>query len=364
MKCQNNVRCTITGGLWAADLATIIQLSTNTNLFYTEGGIFQDDGNPNNYNLKNASISTGYTTVYNALEFYTSANKVRIVCFVGGGSTQYAAFRVNIDGQYFTHKPTVILTLTGQVPGTVNFIDLDFSSFGSTGTTRRVRFEYDNVLTMQKISYDTGSFWSVGDNNKPKVCFYGDSFFGSGAGPTAATPTYPMENIAVRTARALEWEPTVSGVGATGYTATGGNYTFSDTRRTVDFSLKKFDAFVIAGGTNDDVNQLSLITANCLTVLIEARKANAGATIFLVGVWNDQLSSARKIEGAIYAAYLQFNDNNTYFIPCCADPLGPWITAANKGQYIDVDTVHPTARVGETYFSNRLIKKIRDAINI
>jgi hypothetical protein len=371
---QDTTACAVTGGLWVADLANVVQLSTNRSRFLTEGGVFVDNGNALEYPLKSATVgmgniqnAVGAFCLRNAISFVTSASKVQMKSYIGGGDTQFSNIRIKVEvaaarGANLAGKVgSKALALTGRPAGDTNFILIDFSNYGGAGIDRLVTIDWENFLPAN-ISYDTG-YLAPPPTEKPRACFFGDSHFANGAG--YAKGTNLISNIASRIGDQLGWAVTCCAVGGTGYTNNGGsNYTFNSPQRISDLSLQPFDVFVFAGGTNDGNSTALSIKTSALDLFRAARTARPGARIYAIGCWNAELFpgtlTQQQVEQAVKSAFDEFADGNSKFIPVSTDPSGPWITPANKAMYIDSDNTHARPQVGERYFADRVVQIIRD----
>lgn len=287
-------------------------------------------------------LSSIYHNPY-ALEFYTdganlsSGNLIWLELSNGNSATNYY-YRVAVDDVYQTAGPEYMNPDAESGWQTV-YLGVALSSTG----VHKVRIELSNEWIIKSIyTLDGASFWKSSNPKEVKMLLVGDSYFyGESRGPTYA---WQHRNIAWTFASILGVRPYISAVGGSGYVAnTGGNgYNWAASQRIADFSRVSVDAVAYLGSINDYNLNFTTMQANALTSWRAMRAAQPLAPIFIFGVpvtGTVDSTTATNMEGYLRAAFLQFADSNSYFIPITTDTEGAWTTDSNisfdGGGYLD-----------------------------
>ncbi|WP_422929036.1 SGNH/GDSL hydrolase family protein [Singulisphaera sp. PoT] len=306
--------------------------------------------------------------------FRTSESGVMIAVSENGGPMQYTSM-----------TPTPIFN-NGNACGTNTGVVT--IAFGSS-KIRRVRIEFGNqqvdetcggsggVLSVRGFFVDPGySIWKPKDLDIVNAGGIGDSY------TVQAPRDAGMQAVNwFRTASAkLGWRPTCMAQGGTGYSKVNGALpAASDPLRLADLTAQPYDVFVFALGTNDvsgnDGTAVALpdIQAKALTCFNAARAANPIAPIIVVAPWprpTFPTQTQSDCATAVAAAFNQFADPNSLFIPIYADPSGNWMAGTSyqgklnssndiSYRYIWADAIHPVL-AGHYYYGDRVAHAIRD----
>ena len=316
------------------------------------------------------NISFGY--------FRTAQGGVMVAVSENGGPMQYASF-----------TPTPMYnngSACGSNTGSVTV------AFGSS-KVRRVRLELGNQRTdeacggsggvafLRRIAVDPSySIWKPKDVDVINAAFVGDSY-------TAGAPRdtgMQSVNWARTCAAKLGWRPTCMAQGGTGFSkANGALPAASDPLRIADLSQAAYDVYVFALGTNDvsgndnTAAALTDIQAKALACFQAARAANPIAPIIVVGPWprtSFPLQTQLDCATAVRAAYTQFADANSYFIPIYDDTAGNWMAGTSyqgnivspndiSGRLIWTDKIHPVL-AGHYYYGDRIAHEIREQLRL
>ena len=308
--------------------------------------------------------------------FRTSESGVMIAVSENGGPMQYTSM-----------TPTPIFN-NGNACGTNTGVVT--IAFGSS-KIRRVRIEFGNqqvdetcggsggVLSLRGFFVDPGySIWKPKDLDVVNAAFIGDSY-------TVQAPRdagMQAVNWARTCAAKLGWRAVCMAQGGTGYSKVNGALpAASDPLRLADLTAQPFayDVFVFALGTNDvsgnDGTAVALpdIQAKALTCFRAARAANPIAPIIVVGPWprpTFPLQTQSDCATAVEAAFAQFADANSFYIPIYDDPSGNWMAGTSyqgklnssndiSYRYIWTDAIHPIL-AGHYYYGDRIAHAIRD----
>jgi hypothetical protein len=287
-----------------------------------------------------------------AANISTAAATVKIYSYRNG--TTPNAYRIAIDDVYQSATP--------ETYGEANegYITIQFATAG----IHKVRVEFAAGRPLQAIYVINGArIWKPEHANKVHACFFGDSWTNGGD----TTDDWPAKNVAFRTAEALGWSNDMCAQGGTGYVADGGsNYAWQEPERQADVSGRDYDVIVFLGSITDNGSSAAAIQAAALTTWKGVR-ANAPSTPIIVFGCPTTVSVnqavATVIEDALYAAFLQWADQNAHFIRVTTDPSGSWIDANNTGTYIGADNSHLTD-IGVQYFASKMTQKIRSVLNL
>lgn len=148
--------------------------------------------------------------------------------------------------------------------------------------------------------------------------------------------------------------------------------TFGDATRVADIVEANPDVIVVSATPNDNSYTASAITAAALAAFQAYRTAMPKALIIVGGIFPGSTgpgSTALANENAVKAAFDQWADGNSWFIPVATDPTGSWIfgtgkvgaanNSGNSDLYVNsADTVHPS-QDGHDYFARRWAAAIR-----
>ncbi|WP_422928556.1 SGNH/GDSL hydrolase family protein [Singulisphaera sp. PoT] len=304
----------------------------------------------------------------------TSESGVMVAVSENGGPMQYAST-----------TPTAIYN-NGNACGTnTGAVTVTFSG----SKVRRVRFEFGNqqvdetcggsggVLSVRGIFVDPGySIWKPKDLDVVNAAFVGDSY-------TVQAPRdagMQAVNWARTCGAKLGWRVTCMAQGGTGYSKVNGALpAASDPLRLADLTQAPYDVYVFALGTNDvsgnDGTAAALpdLQAKALACYQAARAANPIAPIIVVSPWprttfppQTQADCATAVE----AAFAQFADANSFYIPIYDDASGNWMLGTSyqgklnssndiSYRYIWTDAIHPIL-AGHYYYGDRIAHAIRD----
>ncbi|WP_422932042.1 SGNH/GDSL hydrolase family protein [Singulisphaera sp. PoT] len=355
-----------TSGALAGNYINVKSVSTTSGS--NVGGVV---GNQNGWYIETMTDSPNISFGY----FRTAEGGVMVAVSENGGPMQYVST-----------TPTTMYNngnACGSNPGSVTV------AFGSS-KVRRVRLELGNqqvdetcggaggVAFIRRIAVDPSySIWKPKDGpDVVNAAFVGDSY-------TAGSPRdagMQSVNWARTVAAKLGWRPTCMALGSTGYSkASGALPPASDPVRIADLSAQPYDVYVFALGTNDvngndnTATALPDLQAKAFTCFQAARAANPIAPIIVVSPWPRTTFPAQTqsdLATAVQAAFNQFADANSLYIPIYDDPSGNWMTGTSyQGQlnnsndisyrYIWTDRIHPV-KTGHYYYGDRITHAIRD----
>ncbi|WP_422929197.1 SGNH/GDSL hydrolase family protein [Singulisphaera sp. PoT] len=312
------------------------------------------------------NVSFGY--------YRTAQGGVMVAVSENGGPMQYTSF-----------TPTTMYnngSACGSNTGSVTV------AFGSS-KVRRVRLELGNQRTdeacggaggvafLRRIAVDPSySIWKPKDVDVINAAFVGDSYT-VGAPRDAGMQTV---NWARTCAAKLGWRAVCMAQGGTGFSrANGALPAASDPLRLADLSAQPYDVFVFALGTNDvsgnDNTAAALpdLQAKALACFQAARAANSISPIIVVSPWPRTSFPAQTqadLASAVLAAFNQFGDANSLYIPIYDDTSGNWMAGTSyqgnivnasdiSGRYIWTDKIHPVL-AGHYYYGERVAHAIRD----
>ncbi|WP_422924486.1 SGNH/GDSL hydrolase family protein [Singulisphaera sp. PoT] len=354
-----------TSGALAGNYINVKSVSTTSGS--NVGGVV---GNQNGWYIETMTDSPNISFGY----FRTAEGGVMVAVSENGGPMQYVS--TTPTTMYNNGNPC------GSNPGSVTV------AFGSS-KVRRVRLELGNQQTdetcggaggvafLRRIAVDPSyTIWKPKDTDVINAAFVGDSY-------TAGSPRdtgMQSVNWARTVAAKLGWRPTCMALGSTGYSkASGALPPASDPVRIADLSAQAYDVYVFALGTNDvngndnTATALPDLQAKALTCFQAARAANPIAPIIVVSPWprtTFPLQTQADLAAAVQAAFNQFADSNSLYIPIYDDPSGNWMTGTSyQGQlnnsndisfrYIWTDRIHPV-KTGHYYYGDRIAQAIRD----
>lgn len=273
-----------------------------------------------------------------AYEFVTDAPKVMIRHL---NQTPGAYFNVEVDGQRAT-AANVAFPATGQ---TYALID-----WSGVAKARHYRIEVDQKGGLAGVSIGaTYTIWKPLSPTSIKVCTIGDSV-DAGAGTIVRTEAW--QKVA---GKLMGWTDVRQvSIGGTGFIniETAGFDTFGDPVRVADVVAHDPDLLVIQASLNDETFS-STLQAAALAAFRAYRTALPDVPIVVVGVVASSTgpSAARLlVETKVKAAYDEWADDNSWWIPCSSDPAGSWetgtgTTSATTGtgnrDRFGYDTSHP-----------------------
>ena len=371
---QNQDKIIVVGGVVFANTSGVLAgnyinvKSVSTTSGSNVGGIV---GNQNGWYIETMTDSPNISFGY----FRTAEGGVMVAVSENGGPMQYVS--TTPTTMYNNGNPC------GSNPGSVTV------AFGSS-KVRRVRLELGNQQTdetcggaggvafIRRIAVDPSySIWKPKDGpDVINAAFVGDSY-------TAGSPRdtgMQSVNWARTVAAKLGWRPTCMALGSTGYSkASGALPPASDPVRIADLSAAPYDVYVFALGTNDvngndnTATALPDLQAKALACFQAARAANPIAPIIVVSPWPRTTFPAQTqadLASGVLAAFNQFADANSLYIPIYDDPSGNWMTGTSyQGQlnnsndisfrYIWTDRIHPV-KTGHYYYGDRIAQAIRD----
>ena len=309
-----------------------------------------------------------------SFSYYRTAESGVMVAVADSGTTMQ-------DLQYVSLTPT---TIYGSAGGSNNgSVTLTFPN----SKPRRVRIECGSqqvdeqygggpVLSIRRFAVNPSySIWKPYDIDNFNMAVIGDSYT---AGPPRDTGMQ-CQNWARVMAAKLGCKAVQMALGGTGYSkALLPLPAASDPVRLADLSAQKYDIYVFALGTNDvsgnDGTALPLpdIQAKALICFQAARAANPLAPIVVVGPWprpTFPLSTQQGCATAVEAAFAQFNDPNSLYIPIYDAVSGNWMAGTSyqghevnpndiSGRYIWTDGIHPIFS-GHYYYGARVANIIR-----
>lgn len=313
------------------------------------------------------NISYGY--------YRTAEGGFMIAVSENGGPMQYTSF-----------TPTAMYNSGSACGSNTGSITVAFGS----SKQRRVRLELGNqqadeacggaggVAFLRRIAVDPSySIWKPKDTDVINAAFIGDSY-------TVQAPRGSgMQSVNwARTCGAkLGWRVTCMAQGGTGYSKANGTLpAASDPVRLADLTQAAYDVYVFALGTNDvsgndgTAAPLPDIQAKALTCFQAARAANPIAPIIVVAPWprpTFPTATQQACADAVIAAYNQFADSNSLYIPIYSDPSGNWMAGTSyqgstpfssadiSGRYIGPDGIHPLL-IGHYYYGYRVPMWIHD----
>lgn len=162
--------------------------------------------------------------------------------------------------------------------------------------------------------------------------------------------------------------------GSTGMFATNSGAYYNYQQRIQDVINFNPDVVWVQGSINDGITLYlqQQYTTGYLAYLQSLRAALPNAMIFLSGVLGTTPSQHTVAEQWMFNAFTQFNDSNSYWVPCTNDPVAPWwqgtgyITAVqatgNSSIYVGPnDGVHPSW-MGIGYLASRQAEAMKNII--
>lgn len=161
--------------------------------------------------------------------------------------------------------------------------------------------------------------------------------------------------------------------GGTGFSNAGSYNTFGDPKRVTDAVNARPDLLMIHASGND--NAQSGVQTAALSTFRAYRAALPTVPIVVTGVDTFAGSAAniavqQATEGAVKAAFTQWADPLSYFIPVWTDPTGSWHTGTGyvgatagdgNADIYSVDGAHPND-AGHAYLGRRLANALRSLV--
>lgn len=270
------------------------------------------------------------------------------VAVVSQGATA-GRLRLLIDGQY-ADKAGATNSVNPGTYGTTRFN----VAFGSR-RWRRIDVEFQQDGGFRGVQVGPGDMVQpVAAADRYRIALIGDSI-SVGEGATRKSDGWAY--LAGKRLGGVDLDLVSMSIGGTGYVAagTGGALRFGD--RLDDllaYGTGGVDEVWFAGGANDQGQAAATITANALACLRGARTRLPSAPIIMFGgfVGGQGWTVARDVETAVKAAFDQFADPNSGFVPFnLATP--PLQNANNYATYMAgaTDTTHPPD-IGHDYIGS------------
>lgn len=320
-----------------------------TNIFRVYG-----TGNPVQYGLGNPdNIFTTYRSVTTTL----SATSPFRVAFMFDGTTleflfkgSTGAYRIRVNGQLVTASSNAITATGAYYRLPVTF---------ATREQRLLEFEGYGLPFAGVIVGPNDTVWQP-QGRGPRCIIVGDSYT-EGTGATGSAVTGWAKTFADM----MDWPDVFnSGVGGTGYLATGasGRVKFRD-RLTADVINWNPDIVIVAGGCNDNAASASALQTEVDLVFSTLRTALPLAQLICVGPF---------FPGGLAATYLPvqtsiFAGAQPYVLGTIDTAVAPWFTgtgkvgattgSGNSDLYISSDGTHPT-QAGHDYMGQRMAEGV------
>lgn len=345
-------------------------------IFYWTGGVFEFDtvnGNVPNVRGSNtgtlASPSVQNGTGGNSVTFWTDSSKIAF----GGINSVYAqeSCVVEVNGRLL--DDSMFAATSTNNPGAW-LLDL---SFLGKNVSKKVRIYNKNAFHTfcSKNVYiePDSSIWQEGRPNGWSLAAEGDSLTVGGNG----TPYHGGLDVVTQVANLLGCDTYANmAQGGTGFLATRSGAATTYIQRLDRLVSLGADVYFVGGNHNDaSFTSEQRITA-CLGYFQALRAAQPDAYVIVAGT--NPLQSESSNTGAIltceqdlYAAFLQWNDPNSMFIPIATSSEGPWITGTgsvispanngNKDKFFITADGHPLQR-GVNYLAQRYAQAIGSAL--
>ncbi len=293
-------------------------------------------------------------------EFSTDAETVEVNVLPTGNSN----IQIQIDEQYATSAAIVPAAYSGS-----QFISCAFTS----RLPRRFRVRGTQASGFGGVNIlPTESIWT--QNNLPEllIAVTGDSY-SEGQGVTS--PYDPDAAWCVQLGLRLGLTDIRQvAVGGTGYVNTGGG------RSNIYQQINNWgfapDVIISAAGSNDSGYTAQQITAEALLAFTTFRSIAPLAPIFVLGAWGENTGPSSAIiasENAVMAAFDQFNDPNSWFIPISTNEgsqsavlFGTGTTSAPNGtgnaDFYITTPPHPN-NLGHAYLGKRVAYEMKRIID-
>lgn len=185
-----------------------------------------------------------------------------------------SGYRFIVDGQYVSLTPTQTVGTTGS---TSEYFKVDFGS----SVMRQISIEGERTCGLVSVWVASGQTCARPTTEAKRISFAGDSFtFGSGA--TSLGDSYGWVTADMLGFR----HALLSGSGGTGYVATGASAVKLFDRLSDINDRGPHDIIVCAMGVNDIGQSAASITGQVLGCLLNLRRTNRSAQIFVVGPWD------------------------------------------------------------------------------
>ena len=303
------------------------------------------------------------------IQFGTQAAKIQIKLGMPSTSGTYGIL-IMVDGQ-FVSKTGLVAAAGG---GAANYYTLDFA--GVRKPRNIVVLGTGQVVFSSAHVDPTSNIAPTSSANKVLALATGDSY-SEGQGATIVGQGSWVKKMG----RHLGWwDVRQVAVGGTGYLNAGiGRSKIGDQigrwlTVNSDITGAQVDAVTVFAGYNDyTITPLTTFQAEALADFIAIRALCPNAMIIVGGAWNGRRNSdalTLEIEGYIAAAFAQFADDNSMFIPVSSG-VAPWTfgtgrvaSPANNGNAdtdVSTDSVHPSDAGHET-LARRAAWAIRDAL--
>lgn len=234
----------------------------------------------------------------------------------------------------------------------------------STTTGRKVR-SYDvyspGNATIGTVWVDPISkVWAPNPTPKIGSCWFGDSTLGG------AIESFGY--FSNRVAAMLGWSDAHNySIGGTGFQA---SWTYAQHIADIT-TFGPCDVILFWGTYNDPAAGEQ---AAVLSTLQAARAQAPGAPIILFGEWpgtTGPSAAALSVEAASLAAFTQFADSNSFYVPVSNAPEGAWINgtgkvsapnaSGNSDLWVSADAVHPTPE-GNYYLAQKIVNAVKNII--
>jgi lysophospholipase L1-like esterase len=289
-----------------------------------------------------------------AVEFYSDAPKVALRAL--GTSTGYM---VEVNDQ-----PVSATVLAQAGTSGTQYMLLDFTSAGGAAI-RKFRVEFTQASGWDGAYVGpTYNVWAPGSETNVRVVSVGDSVCAS-TGNTL--PGGHWQSVA---AKILGWTDVRQDAwGGSGFTVVGSGTVFGDPLRVADAVVSAPDLLTISATGND--NGQAGVQAAALAAFRAYRTALPAVPIVVTGVdtypSGTAMTTLQATETAVKAAFDQWADANSWWVPITTDPSGPWqfgsgSTAAPAGNGIadrlSGDGTHPND-LGHQYLGQRFSTAFR-----
>lgn len=246
-----------------------------------------------------------------AVEFFTDASRIQLELLK---TTNSIAFE--IDGQPLS----ALVPMPTGAGGDAYFL-LDFGS----AKTRRIRvWGQTSDGFYRAFVPNTAQVWA---GPKPiTMAAFGDSIT-SGTGAEAR----PDTAWATTLGQLLGWEDVrLIAIGGTGFTNSGTDSKFGDSSRLSDLTDANPDVIIVAASPNDVGATDAALTAAALAAFQSYRATCPNAPIIVGGQYQGVVAPVTAKETAVKAAFDQWGDPNSYWVPNLTDPSGVWTTGSGK----------------------------------
>lgn len=256
--------------------------------------------------------------------------------------------------------------------GLLNYWNLDFSG---ARDTRKITVEMSQNVGFGGVRIGVNDrVWKPSDDDVVHVGIFSDSY-GQGTG-FSSTQAAAVSHIMSQLLFGGGVNTIPIGVGGTGYIADNAGASTPAINRVSDWSLpsKPIDLAIIALGYNDKALTAAAITAAALAFFKASRARLPTQPIVVLGPWYGITNGSALIlacEDAILAAFTQWGDPNSVFVPL-QRAASPWIKGdgfagsttgnGNSDIYILSDAVHPNGDAGHIAHGRGAANDIRKAL--